>query len=268
MSRCSLSIFILLLPLSLSPALPADPLAGQVRGYWDARLLDLQVWPAQPRWSHDQLTFSGLAGQTFTARCYTPPQVSELPPVLYLLDRDQAQSFAPGSNHAWVALDCRSLMRGYVSLTDPQRHPFAQATVLAWRALSLMQTRFANTHSRIAVVGEGYGGGIALTLAALCPHEIAFVAAHQPLTVTASQQVSRLSHYFDPLSLVSRITAPTLLSVGGRDRLACSDTIRAVHEQLSSRKQLLELDWATHCQPRDLKAWDQAWRNWANDLLA
>lgn len=268
MTRCTLCILILLLPLTLSPSLQADPVAEKVKTYWGARLLDLQAWPAQPRWSNDQLTFAGPAGATFTARCYTPPQGSELPPVLYLLDRAEPQAFAPGNSHAWVALDCRTLMQGYVSLTDPQRHPFAQATMLAWRVLSLMHTRSAGAASRIAIVGEGYGGGIALALAALCPHEVAFVAAHQPLTVAASHQAPRLSQYFDPLAFAPQITAPTLLSVGGRDRLACPDQIRGIHEQLAGKKQLLELDWANHCQPKDLKVWDQAWRDWANDLLA
>lgn len=229
--------------------------------FWSQAVVQSQGWPAHPQWRPDSLTFTGPG----LAQCRVPCRLqlqSALPPVLYLLDRDEAASFDPGDTHSWAMVDLRGIARATQTTgPDPTLQSAYKAILLARTAMALLIGKSEPTHVRVGLVGEGRGGGVALALAALCPDRVAFVAAHQPVLSQAAQPYLNLVNFADG------VRCPALLSYGGRDEVAPAAEVIALYEELRCDKELAELARARHCQPQDLGEWSQVWRAWAGEVL-
>jgi pimeloyl-ACP methyl ester carboxylesterase len=184
------------------------------------------------------------------------------PPILYLTDRPECENFDPGNTHSWAMLDLRAVAQATQTTgPDPILQPTYRAILLARRALALLIGKSQPAHLRAGLVGEGSGGGVALALAALCPDQVAFVAAHQPVLSKAGQP------YLDLPNFVAGVRCPALLSYGDRDEVAPAEEVIALYEKLRCDRELAEFDGARHCQPKDLRDWSRVWRAWIGEVL-
>lgn len=282
MSRHLMVVLYILLSIA-ARSQGASAVGGpEFEAFWRQALVQLQSWPAEPRWHADTVTFVGpdmvscqvrysCAGSAPGTAGDSPTQPA---PVLYLLDRADAQAFEPGDTHSWMILDVGaqfSAPTGAARLA-PTEEPAYRCVQLAQRALALLIERVGRTSSfaggssilgdrptRIGLVGEGRGASVALALAALLPHQVAFVAAHEPVDGPAP--------YFELKRSAGDIRCPTLLSYGGRDRVAPETQVVALSGELNGETELVEFPRAAHCQAQDLADWSVAWRQWANALL-
>lgn len=255
--------------------------------FWQQALVQLQTIPASPGWQSDTLSFAGPGFVPCQVRCHLDP-ASTLPPVIYLLDRADADSFTPSLTHSWLVVDVGAMWSQADLGPEPTHHPMYAGVLTARRGLSLLLQRTRPGHLRAGLVGEGRGGGVAMALAALVPGEVAFVAAHQPLPgpryadettgATTSPELRAVelryhafrSHlprqlaYFDLSGFAPGIRCPTLLSYGGRDATVSAVEVGALYDALTCDKELAELPEARHCQAGDLQEWWAIWRTWAN----
>lgn len=247
--------------------------------FWRQSLLQLRAVPANPTLHADTMSFAGPRFVPCQVRCHWEPQ-SQLAPVVYLLDRADAASFAPSSTHSWVAVDVAALWPAGIVGPEPTRHPMYTAVLVASRALELLLQRSLPNHTRAGLVGEGRGGGVALALAALSDN-VAFVAAHEPLQgpryAAASPELQavetkyaafraelpRQLAYFDLPTFAAGIKCPALVSYGGRDAVVTPDEVIALYGTLTCEKQLAEFPRAGHCLAQDLQDWCGVWREWA-----
>jgi cephalosporin-C deacetylase-like acetyl esterase len=258
--------------------------------FWRQAFVQVQSRPANPAWQPDVLTFAGPGLVPCRMRCHLEPE-SELPPVLYLLDRAGADDFMPSKTHSWLVLDVGGMWSEADIGPEPTHHPMYATVLTAQRALGLLLQRTQPGHTRAGLVGEGRGGGAALALAALSPDDVAFVAAHQPLpgpryadeatgvpTSPELHQVEARYHrfrealpgqiaYFDLPHFATGIKCPTLLSYGGNDGVVGPAEVMALYEVLTCDKELAEFPRARHCQAKDLQEWWGVWREWAADIL-
>ncbi len=126
------------------------------------------------------------------------------------------------------------------------------------RGIDYLSMRDDIDASAIGIAGTSQGGGIALAVASL-DRRIKVVVAHVPFlcsmrqaAATRDSLVQRLLdkdgvnderhlqslEHFDPLELVDRLTAPALISSGGKDTTCPSRGIRAVFDRVPSVKSL------------------------------
>jgi pimeloyl-ACP methyl ester carboxylesterase len=247
--------------ISAPTGIRADGKPADFDHFWSQALVRLQGWPAQPQWLSDVLTFAGPGMVGYQVRCRLQPH-SPLPPILYLTDRPECENFDPGNTHSWAMLDLRAVAQATQTTgPDPILQPTYRAILLARRALALLIGKSQPAHLRAGLVGEGSGGGVALALAALCPDQVAFVAAHQPVLSKAGQP------YLDLPNFVAGVRCPALLSYGDRDEVAPAEEVIALYEKLRCDRELAEFDGARHCQPKDLRDWSRVWRAWIGEVL-
>lgn len=145
------------------------------------------------------------------------------------------------------------------------------------RGIDYLLTRPEVDPGRIGVMGSSQGGLLALGLAAIDPRVKACVSALPfgcDFMHNSSQEDSREARdadflrvwqYFEPVNLARRITAPTLLSSGGRDFTCPPPTIRAVYDYLPGIKGLIHYPDLGHSGSVDFSA--MAW-DWLRRYLA
>lgn len=271
--RWTPSVFLGLLAAMCS-ASPA-PVDGFVR-HWENELVRLQSWPAQVERDPSMLIFCSERLRTCQMRCHVSTECV-LPPVLYLLDRQDTVSFVPGMDHTWAALDVRDFfVRDEASANpNPERQSSHEAILAAVRALDVLAGLRPRTRFRCGVVGEGLGGTIALAVAALRPDQVAFVCAHEPTEFTTQplrknlerwrRETGEAAAYVAPEAFARLVTVPALVSLGEADQVARPERVEAIYEALNGPKELTVIGRGRHCQPPDLRQWAVLWRQWADE---
>ena len=246
--------------------------------HWRQELVRLQGWPAQVDREPGVIIFSGDRLQTCQMRWHRSTE-SALPPVLYLLDRLDAASFAPDADHTWVALEVPELLGkdAQASSPNPEQQGTHEAVLAAVRAFDILAGLKPRPSRRYGVVGEGLGGTLALAVAALRPDQVAFVAAHEPAEPAEpagemrrglqrwARQAYEAQWYVAPEEFAQMVRAPALVSVGEAAQPACADSVEAVYEALAGPRELVTVRRGGH-QPTDLRQWDVLWRQWAEGL--
>lgn len=283
------------LPLPLWPCLlavlapclsPARAGASAFEDHWQSELVRLQGWPAKVRLEGDTLSFATERLSSCGLRCSKGPADGRLPAVLYLLDRDTPEGFSPTPSHSWAILDVRAVLSATglaQAAPNAEQLPFHEAVLTAARALDALLGQQHQRQSRVGLVGEGYGGAVALALAALRPDRVSFVCAHEPVNPAAAEpradgrgkrlfaswrdQVRDAAEYVSLANFAPRVKAPTLITFGEADQVATPDAVRAVYEMLGCRSELVPLRRARHCQPQDLRDWQNLWREWTRTAL-
>lgn len=250
--------------------------------FWQQAFLQGQSLPVPLQRDNNEIIFFGLRMNSCRARCFIHPQ-APLPPVMYLLDREQPQSYLPSATHSWLILDIRSIWNGEEDTgPEPSRHPLYHAILTAWRALLWLRPYAPLAPNKAGLVGEGRGGAVALALGALASSDVAFVAAHQPTGASALAQKKNLQgryrhfareieaqwQYFSLPAFAELIRCPVLLSYGERDEIAPPTEIIAIYEKLRGPRKIVAFSGARHCHSQDLQQWQSIWSAWANQLFA
>ncbi|WP_410813866.1 acetylxylan esterase [Micromonospora sp. 067-2] len=246
---------------------------------------------------HD-VTFSGWAGDRIRGWLLLPAAAGEpLPCVIEYVDVDRGRAtpyqwlLAPAAGFATLVVDNRGQgsdlpgdtpdvdpepyggsANGYLTrgLGDPRRHYYRRLMTDAVRAVEVARAHPAVDAERIAVTGDGQGGGLALTVAGLVP-DLAAVVANVPLLchyrratqATNAQPYFEITRYlrtnpdrveqtfatlsyFDAVNHAARITAPTLVSVALMDDVCPPSTTMAAYRHCAGPKRLKVWPYGDH----------------------
>lgn len=163
-------------------------------------------------------------------------------------------------------------------LPDPYACCLRDAVLTARRGLRYLLSQPDVRAPKVGLVGEGFGGAVALALAALEPTHIAFVAIHQPMpayhfradgTPAASdyvlrplervnpdllrdeRQLQRSITYFDFFNFAPDVKAPAMVSYSVSDPVAGADQAMAVYSHLGGYKRLWAAQHNTHLAEAD-----------------
>jgi len=141
------------------------------------------------------------------------------------------------------------------------------------RAIDYLVTRPDIDPGRIGLSSGSGGGLIVLAVGSLDPRVRAVVAEepflcdflHNPAQAN-SQEINdpvflRTWSYFEPMNLVHRLRAPTLLIAGGKDTTCPPVTIRAIFDRLAGIKALHHDPDEAHTASSDFHAMNWAWMN-------
>jgi predicted esterase len=231
--------------------------SNDFRSHWANELVRLQTWPAQAERDGDTITFCGESLSTCQMR-YSSTQDSELPPVLYLLDRPRDDQFTAGDTQYWGALEVADLLDvlGTRITPDPQQQPFHRAVLTAVRALDLL-TGNRRPSRRAGLVGDGRGATLALAVAALRPQDVAFVCALSPTDPAQA--------YVKAEDFAACVAAPTLIGVGESDPRGRTEVAQRLYEALPCRKELVSLPRVR--QSHSLRQWTATWQEWTGEAL-
>lgn len=249
------AIVMLTLALSLYPRASLGASNASL-AFWQKAILQLTAVPAEPQWNGSSLSFQGPGFASCRVR-FSLPQASSLPPVLYLLDRDNPEGFHAGGTHAWVALDTRELGRG-CARGDPTRHPMYRIAMIAERSLELLLARTSAT--RAGLVGEGSGATAAVALGAMVPDRCRFICAYEPTALPGPT-------YFDPAQLARVVRTPTLVGLSAHGKTPSAGTAIQTYEQLNCEKRLAQLPSTRRGTSSEFRAWQDMWHEWANDAI-
>lgn len=278
--------FVSLLAILLAPMGSARAHADDFEAHWQGQVVRLQGWPASVRTQGAMLVFDTERRSSCQMRYNEGPCGGHLPPVLYLLDRDAPADFSPSSSHSWAVLDVRALLTSGKATSgspNPEQVPFHDAVLTAVRALDVLLGQQDSRRNHAGLVGEGYGGALALALAALRPDGVAFVCAHEPLDPFVAdpgprrrgrhlagqwdRQALAAAEFTSLLRFAPLVQAPTLLTVGEDDQTATPDAVQGIREALRCPVELVAMRRARHCLPRDLREWQDLWRVWTRTAL-
>jgi cephalosporin-C deacetylase len=226
--------------------------------------------------AHPFAAFSTGPAQTCRAEMTNCKESTLTVPILHLTDW-------------WADDDLSAPLEGKVSLHmtllpetsrhdgwDPAGLPDAAACKLRDAVLTARHSlRFLlsqhDVHApRVGIVGEGFGGAVAIALAALDPDLVAFVAIHQPApgfhylidrtpadapaVLRPLKRVECSDHYkllhaityFDFFNFAPRVTIPTLVTMSINDEVATPEQVLAIYNHLNCDKQLQVTDYADH----------------------
>lgn len=143
-------------------------------------------------------------------------------------------------------------------IDQPEGYYYQGAYADVMRMIDFVKTRSDLDSSRIALVGTSQGGGISLAVAAIDPRVKAVVAhvpflchfrkaARTPNSLVKmlldrancnNEEALRTLDFFDPWLLAPGLTAPALLSAGGKDETCPQETIQSVYDRLPGEKTL------------------------------
>lgn len=275
----SLPVILIALLLPLHHALAAVPAPGPDFGeFWYTGLATLEETPPDcTRAAGDRLRFRGLHGMMREAWFDAPARPAR-GFVIHITDAPEAGPIPPVPGCAQIAFAWREgLDAGPESVADSRQHPLYRAILDASRLTRLAAHALGAPTGAVALVGEGYGAGVALAVAALMPDTVACVVAHQPicLDVSAEAQViftpeetrrlrelrataARLS----ARSFAPFVGARTLVTLGTDDPYATPDTVTDLYEALPGDKRLWRLEGVGHVPAQELPDWQAVWQAW------
>ncbi len=163
-------------------------------------------------------------------------------------------------------------------LPDPHACCLRDAVMAARRGLRHLLSQPDVRAPRVGVVGEGFGGAVAVALAALERDHIAFIAIHQPMPafhfradgtpavsdyvlrplkrvdsdlVRDQQQLRDSIAYFDFFNFAPDVTAPAMVSYSGGDPIAGADQAMAIYSHLGGHRRLSVTQHDTHLAEAD-----------------
>lgn len=254
--------------------------------FWQRALA--QLIPLKPGRLTDQrgeITFP--VTEMFTANAWWQPgRDPSATPIVHLVESSRPRPNRVPKDHrshlfvSWRAYD-RPLADWYLGgLRQPGDGGLMVSVLTACQAIALVRTWSPLTASRVGIVGDGYGGPMALAAAALAPGRISFVIAHQPRpafhrlsdgTVTSTRAIARILremkpadadanfaslHYYDAVSFAARVKRPTLVTAGERDSYAPATEVRALYERLTCQRDWRIFRNTRHHPSADLKNFD------------
>ena len=236
------------------------------------------------------VTFAGFDGQPVRA-WYTRPagDSSSLPAVVEYLGYGRGRGL-PQERLTWAAAGYAHLLMdtrgqgsqygsggdtpdpvgsgpatpGFVTrgILDPTAYYYRRVFTDAVRAVDAVRALPGVAPSRVAVVGNSQGGGIALAVAGLVPDlAAAMVSApfltdvRRALAITdddpygevvrylavhrdAAEQVLRTLSYVDGVNFARRATAPALFATGLRDSICPPSTVFAAHNHWAGEREI------------------------------
>lgn len=162
--------------------------------------------------------------------------------------------------------------RGFMTqgILDPEEYYYRGAFIDCVRALDFVAAQPELDAGRIALTGVSQGGGLTLAVAALDSRPKAAMArvpflCHYGRALEISDkmpyweiaeycnwhpdreaQVFRTLSYCDNLNLASRITCPTLVTVGLQDLICPPSTVFSVYNQMGCTKDILVYPYMGH----------------------
>lgn len=173
-------------------------------------------------------------------------------------------------------------------ILDPEVYYYRGVYMDAVRAVELLAAQPAVDAGRIAVTGISQGGGCSLAAAALsrrvaaCMAEVPYLCHFERATTLTDRPpyteigryimmhpdreaaVFRTLSYFDNMNLASRITCPTLVTVGMMDMVCPPSTIFAAYNHISAPKEIIVSTFGEHeCFPHV----PEAFVRWADAQL-
>jgi len=200
---------------------------------------------------------------------------------------------APADSRACLYLCWRDgsgpLSQWYLDgLPDRDACSLRRAILTGCQAVDFVRTHPALRAVRVGLVGDGFGGVIALAVAALMPERVAFVIAHQPRPafhrlsdgeVTSCPVVRSLVRniksdretrdgilsaltYFDAVNFALMVEAPTLLTAGAADRQAPLREVRRLYHCLGCKRDLVVFERLPHCSSASLPAFPSLLQRW------
>lgn len=147
-------------------------------------------------------------------------------------------------------------------LPDKSSCDLVRAVLMARHSLRYLLSQPDATQARAGIVGEGYGGAIAIALAAMDPDLVAFVVIHEPVpgfhylsdgTAADSRPIlrplerlkcrdSRAMHqavtYLDFFNFAPAVTCPVFVTMGDGDPVATAEQVLSIYNNLDCTKEL------------------------------
>jgi len=180
--------------------------------------------------------------------------------------------------------------KGYMTqgILQPEEYYYRGAFIDCVRALDFVESRPELDADRIALTGISQGGGLTLAVAALdrrpkaamarvpflCHYQRALeVSDKMPYWEIAEycnwhpdreEQVFRTLSYCDNLNLASRITCPTLVTVGLQDLICPPSTVYGTYNQMGCKKEMLVYPYMGHAD--SVAQWEPMFR-WASEYV-
>lgn len=239
------------------------------RGLGEIPVRAYLTMPVEPRGSTRRwplvLTVPGYSGRGMSAvrgDCLRGCALLEIYP-RGMGDSRELWQVPPGSESAWIT----------VGPENPEGFYYQGAYTDMVRALDYALTRPDIDPARIAVFGGSGGGLLALGMASIDARVNCVVAnlpylcdfAHNPAMASNREFTDPVFlhtwQYFEPVNLVSRLNAPTLLTSGGLDTTCPPVSIRAVYDQLPGIKALYHLPHLAHITTQEDYSYCWEWLN-------
>lgn len=254
--------------------------------FWQRALA--QLIPLEPGRLADQpgeITFP-VTETAAAAAWWSPGRDSSATPIVHLVESSRPRPNRVPKDHrahlfvSWRAYD-RSLADWYLGgLRQPGDGGLMVSVLTACQAIALVRTWSPLTASRVGLVGDGYGGPMAMAAAALAPGRISFVIAHQPRpafhrlsdgSLTSTPAIARVLRemkpadvpanfaalrYYDAVSFAARVKRPTLIVAGERDQCAPPAEARTIYERLTCQRYSRVMRNTRHHPSADLKDFD------------
>lgn len=177
-----------------------------------------------------------------------------------------------------------------VGLPDASACTLRNAVLTARHSLRFLLSQHDVHTPRVGIVGEGFGGAVAIALAALEPDLVAFVAVHQPapgfhylndqtpadapallrplqrLEPGDEMKALRTITYFDFFNFAPQVSAPTLVTMSTNDEVATPEQVLAIYNHLNCDKQLHVTDYEDHLGRDDRQDFYNTAYEWLQSL--
>lgn len=242
-------------------------------GYWrDAMALRMPLPPgALPMDESGTVEFQVTDRYSTEAHWFAGSDPSATP-VVHIVEGPRRPD-PPDSKRSHLYLhwtDDRISLAGWLSATGRQ-NPRVLSVLAACQAVDLLSSAQGLRAERVAIIGDGFGAGIALAAAALLPDRVAFVICHQPrpafyvadgiatrsaAVADALDGISAAARaglaYMEPRSFAARIHVPTLVIAGTADRAAPREEMQVLFEALAGPRDSMLVRGLSHCPSDDL----------------
>ena len=247
--------------------------------FWWTALARLEQTPPDYEISRrHKMLFQGLDGMTRAAWCAVPSGQAACA-VLHITDAEVCEAVEEVPGCAQFVFAWREDIKvGAESVADARQHVLYRAVIDTCRLTQILSGMGSVRDNSIGLVGEGYGAGIAMAVAALMPAKVQFVIAHQPICLSVASDAGegadasqakrlralrRTATRLSARSFAPFVRARSLVTVGMQDQYATPETILDLYTALPGEKFLWQLEGVGHCAARETPHWNQAWRAWA-----
>lgn len=272
-------LIVALLPLHHALAAGRAPVLGPEFGeFWHTGLATLEeTAPHCTTFGAHGLRFGGLHGMMRTA-WFDAPGSSARGLVIHITDAPEAAPVPPAAGLGQIVFAWREgVETGPESVADSRQHPLYRAILDASRLTRLAAGALGAPTGAVALVGEGYGAGVALAVAALMPDKVCCVVAHQPISLDvcaeaqvplAPEETRRLRELratamrLSARSFAAFVGARVLVTVGTDDPYATPAAVTDLYEALPGEKLLWVLEGVGHVPAQELPDWQAVWRAW------